>query len=806
MTIGRRARSIEWDARTSGGSRYVADVVLPGTLVARVLRSPHPHARILSLDTAAAARMPGVAAVLAAGDLPDRLYKHEGGRLSDRRPLARDVVRFVGEEVAVVAAETARQAATALSAIRVRYEALPAVTTVAAALADGAPRLHARAVGDQRLARDRARLRRRRGRPPRRPRHGHGALPIRPAGARVHGAERHPRPLGSGRGPARALDVHPVALLRARGGRPDPGSRHGPGHRARGRRGRRVRLQVEDRRPGGARRRARRPHRPARAARPQPRRGVRDHEVPARLRRGADHGDRRGRTADAPRDADPGRQRRLQPLRRLGHGGGGRRRGLVVPHGWRRARPRDARRHEQAPRGPVPRVRASAGRLRDRVADGRAGRRAGARPDRLPDSERAPVGRRDARGVASPLGAPGRMPRGGAGRHRVAREARAGRHGPGRGRGRRHARQRRPHLRARESRRSGHRRPGGRHRAGPVRRGRSGDRPEDGDRAGRRRGAGRRPVPDHGRHDGHGGDALRSRVLVVARDGDGRACGGHGRAVRGAPAPDARRRQAGCPGRGRVAARRIRRGRQRPRPDRGPGDDARRRARRDRVGRGRHGARELRHRRRRHLAGLRLRRPRGGGGGGPGHRAGPRPRCRRRARLRDRDQPHRGGEPDRRRSRHGARGGARRGAALRGRPPGQPGLSPLRAPARRRRAAGPRDPPRARRSAFAVRREGRRRDQHGAGGAGRRQRGRPRGRRPDPRAADHARQGAGSAPRPRRAAAPLSRVAPPEAVVDRLDALGLPAGRSRPLAPVGHARRRCPPRPPASPRSTGRPR
>ena len=269
---------------------------------------------------------------------------------------------------------------------------------------------------------------------------------------------------------------------------------------------------------------------------------------------------------------------------------------------------------------------------------------------------------------------------------------------------------------------------------------------------------------------------------------------------------DDRRRQAGRCGRGRVAARRIRRGRQRPRPDRGPGDDARRRARRDRVGRGRHGARELRHRRRRHLAGLRLRRPRGGGGGGPGHRAGPRPRCRRRARLRDRDQPHRGGEPDRRRSRHGARGGARRGAALRGRPPGQPGVSPLRAPARRRRAAGPRDPPRARRSAFAVRREGRRRDQHGAGGAGRRQRGRPRGRRPDPRAADHARQGAGSAPRPRRAAAPLSRVAPPEAVVDRLDALGLPAGRSRPLAPVGHARRRCRPRPPASPRSTGRPR
>ena len=147
MTLGRPIRSIEWDARTSGASRYVADVVLPGTLVARVLRSPHPHARILSVDVRAATRMPGVTAVLTAADLPDRLYKHEGGRLSDRRPLARDVVRFVGEEVAVVAAETAAQAAAALGVIHVRYQPLPAVTTVAAALADGAARLHDRASG-----------------------------------------------------------------------------------------------------------------------------------------------------------------------------------------------------------------------------------------------------------------------------------------------------------------------------------------------------------------------------------------------------------------------------------------------------------------------------------------------------------------------------------------------------------------------------------------------------------------------------------------------------------------------------------
>ncbi len=147
MTIGQRVRHIEWDPRTSGAARYVADVELPGTLVGRVLRSPHPHARILSVDTRAARRMPGVLAVLTAADFPDVRYKHEGGRLSDRRPLAKDVVRFVGEEVAVVAAETAAQAAAALAAIRVRYRPLPAVATVAAALAKGAPRLHDRPSG-----------------------------------------------------------------------------------------------------------------------------------------------------------------------------------------------------------------------------------------------------------------------------------------------------------------------------------------------------------------------------------------------------------------------------------------------------------------------------------------------------------------------------------------------------------------------------------------------------------------------------------------------------------------------------------
>jgi aerobic carbon-monoxide dehydrogenase large subunit len=112
-----------------------------------VLRSPHAHARLVSVDLTRARTQPGVLAALAFGDLrqPQRLpmlVPHRDLRPQMPYPLAADKVRYVGEPVAVVVAESAYQAEDALEAIEVEYEALPAVVDAEAALEPGAPLLH----------------------------------------------------------------------------------------------------------------------------------------------------------------------------------------------------------------------------------------------------------------------------------------------------------------------------------------------------------------------------------------------------------------------------------------------------------------------------------------------------------------------------------------------------------------------------------------------------------------------------------------------------------------------------------------
>ncbi|MCW2611397.1 MAG: hypothetical protein QOC93_2611 [Actinomycetota bacterium] len=153
MSIGDRIRPIDWRERSRGTVDYAADLAAPAHLHAAVLRSPHPYARLLELDVGRAERMPGVRAVLTHRDFPpDALYVHRGGPLSDRPPLARDVVRNVGQEIVAVAADTREQAEAACRAVRVRYRPLRAPLTIAAALAPGARALHVRTTGERNVA------------------------------------------------------------------------------------------------------------------------------------------------------------------------------------------------------------------------------------------------------------------------------------------------------------------------------------------------------------------------------------------------------------------------------------------------------------------------------------------------------------------------------------------------------------------------------------------------------------------------------------------------------------------------------
>lgn len=118
-----------------GEARFAADVRLEGMLVGKILRSPHPHARILSADVSEALASPGVWAAVTPFDVPP-------GRIAPDVPILDAKARFVGDEVAAVAAEDEYAAENALSLIKVRYEPLPFVSDAAAALRADAPRIH----------------------------------------------------------------------------------------------------------------------------------------------------------------------------------------------------------------------------------------------------------------------------------------------------------------------------------------------------------------------------------------------------------------------------------------------------------------------------------------------------------------------------------------------------------------------------------------------------------------------------------------------------------------------------------------
>ncbi|MCR0982690.1 xanthine dehydrogenase family protein molybdopterin-binding subunit [Roseomonas populi] len=138
-TIGRPTPQVNAQEKLTGRALYGGDFRTPGMLHLKVLRSPYAHARIISIDTAAASALPGVHAVLTGDDTPDRLT---GVHRKQHRILATSKVRFVGEEVVAVAAIDEDTARDALDLVRVEYEPLPLVHNMDEALSPGTIEVH----------------------------------------------------------------------------------------------------------------------------------------------------------------------------------------------------------------------------------------------------------------------------------------------------------------------------------------------------------------------------------------------------------------------------------------------------------------------------------------------------------------------------------------------------------------------------------------------------------------------------------------------------------------------------------------
>ena len=135
--VGHNVPRVDGIEKVTGTAKFVGDIAVPGMLSGKILRSSYPHARILSIDTKPAEDLPGVVAVLTAGDIADVNPIYNG-----RPVIAMNKVRYVGEPVAAVAAVDLASAEEALSLIQVNYEELPAVTGIDAALKNGAPSIH----------------------------------------------------------------------------------------------------------------------------------------------------------------------------------------------------------------------------------------------------------------------------------------------------------------------------------------------------------------------------------------------------------------------------------------------------------------------------------------------------------------------------------------------------------------------------------------------------------------------------------------------------------------------------------------
>jgi carbon-monoxide dehydrogenase large subunit len=151
--VGQAVRRVEDQRFVRGQGRYVDDITLPGQCYGVTVLSPHAHARIKGIDASKAKAMPGVLCVLAGADiaaekigaLTAHLMPEDFGAPKGHRTfqplLVSDMVRFVGDRVAFVVADTPAAARDAADAINIDYEPLPSVTNIEDAAKDGAPKV-----------------------------------------------------------------------------------------------------------------------------------------------------------------------------------------------------------------------------------------------------------------------------------------------------------------------------------------------------------------------------------------------------------------------------------------------------------------------------------------------------------------------------------------------------------------------------------------------------------------------------------------------------------------------------------------
>jgi len=143
INIGKRIPKMDAEEKVTGKAIYIHDLKVPGMLYGKILYSPHPHARILRIDTSEAERLPGVRAVLTGYNTPPIKF----GFYKDNPPLKANKVRSYRDEVAAVAAIDPDIAEEAINLIRVEYEVLPAIFDPEEAMKEGAPLIHEEHLG-----------------------------------------------------------------------------------------------------------------------------------------------------------------------------------------------------------------------------------------------------------------------------------------------------------------------------------------------------------------------------------------------------------------------------------------------------------------------------------------------------------------------------------------------------------------------------------------------------------------------------------------------------------------------------------